>query len=119
MLDNLPLPPLNSRSFCSVSNYYYIARFFNLGETVSSGEFLERGRGLCQLPWKEVDDMAKKSKSKGDPIEEMCFRAIYLAAFLQDGLGFNPQGKSKSRRGRGRRKQRNEEEEMIIIWFDF
>jgi len=85
---NTLLPPLAARSFYSVSNYYYTARFFRLGETVSVGEFFDHARKLCGMNW---NDIASVVDVQGpDPVEEFCFRSFYLAVFLQNGLGFSP-----------------------------
>eukprot|EP00300_Choanocystis_sp_HF-7_P011290 c17391_g1_i2.p1 GENE.c17391_g1_i2~~c17391_g1_i2.p1 ORF type:complete len:348 (+),score=59.25 c17391_g1_i2:1-1044(+) len=83
---NQPLPPLTSSLFYSVSNYFYVAKFFRLGETVSVREFALHANDLCALPWASLVPL---KKSKSDPVEEFCFRALYLSVFLDKGLGFD------------------------------
>jgi hypothetical protein len=87
---NTLLPPLAARSFYSVSNYYYTARFFRLGETVSVGEFADHAHKLCAMKWSDIISVVDVDGP--DAVEEFCFRAFYLSVFLQNGLGFSSNG---------------------------
>jgi hypothetical protein len=87
----LPIDQSDFGEFIATSNFYDVWEFLKLPSRSSLYTLKEKTRHVCKY---SIDELLAHNNKLDNPIEDtntlkaMCFRAVWITAFLMDGVGF-------------------------------
>lgn len=82
-----PPLPLEQLQFIATSNFYHVWDFLQLPEQDTLSNLKTAAKKVCEMSWDELDAYNTEIVEP-DELSAMCFRSVFVTAFLMDGIGF-------------------------------